>query len=208
MKKLALVACLYTGCVCGMDEFCSANRHFDAFNPKNNKSIVQQKSPVPKPQEITNVDALINITSTSEHDLAENSQGLNRSMLLNDTISLIDQISHTNNVSQESSEYGAFETSASAYREGRFWSTVRKIFQPVNIAANATTLISIPVAKFTENSNPSMSDVFTCIALGSAITSGVLSLFITKMNSRINTLNKIYKEKLEEEKIIVDTTNV
>ena len=208
MKKLALVACLYTGCVCGMDEFCSANRHFDAFNPKNNKSIVQQKSPVPKPQEITNVDGLINITSTSEHDLAENSQGLNRSMLLNDTISLIDQISHTNNVSQESSEYGAFETSASAYREGRFWLTVRKIFQPVNIAANATTLFSIPVAKFTETSNPSMSDVFTCIAFGSAITSGVLSLFITKMNSRINTLNKIYKEKLEEEKIIVDTTNV
>ena len=36
----------------------------------------------------------------------------------------------------------------------------------------------------------------------------ILSLFISKMTNKINTLNKIYRAKLAEEKIVVDTRGI
>ena len=112
------------------------------------------------------------------------------------------------NMSNEGSEDNIFDTPASTYKEGRFWTIVKKVFQPMQIVANASTMVLITTSKVLENDHPSVATGLFYGALGSAMTSGVLSLFINKLNSRINNLNKIYKAKLAEEKIVVDTRGI
>ena len=101
--------------------------------------------------------------------------------------------------SGDETEDNIFETSASTYKEGRFWTVVRKIFQPLQITTSASTMVLITASEAVKNTHPSVSTGLSYGALGSAVTSGVLSLFITKMNSKINQLNKLYKARLARE---------
>lgn len=113
---------------------------------------------------------------------------------------LIDQWQDISDVvSEEGSEDNIFDTSLSTYKEGRFWTVVRKVFQPLQITANASTLVLITASEVAKSSYPSVSTGLSYGALGSAVTSGVLSLFISKMNSKISKLNKTYKTKLASE---------
>jgi len=111
-------------------------------------------------------------------------------------------------LSDVGSEDNVFETTQSTYKEGRFWTIVRKVFQPMQITASASTMILISASEMVKSTHPSVSTGLSYGALGSAVTSGVLSLFISKMTNKINQLNKIYKAKLAAEKIVVNTENV
>lgn len=178
MKKLALVACLYAGCVSGMH--CSEEA--DVIDSKITMSDVQ------------------NVEGKEDRSL----------MIDVNNPNLIEQWQGINDVISEGDveEVNAFETSASTYKEGRFWTIVRKVFQPVQITTSASTMVFITASEAIKAGNPAVSTGLAYVALGSAVTSGVLSLFISKMNSRITKLNRIYKSKLAAEKIIVDTRDV
>lgn len=176
MKKLAIVACLYAGCVCGMQ--CSEEA--DVIHSKINMSNVQ------------------------------NTESEDRSIRIDvNNPNLIDQWQDIADVlSEVESEDNIFETSASAYKEGRFWTVVRKVFQPVQIVTSASTMILITASESAKTAHPSVSTGLAYGALGTAVTTGVLSLFISKMTNKINKLNKIYKAKLAAEKIVVDTRGI
>ena len=180
MKKLAMVSCLCAGCVYGME-------------------------PLHEGDLATN-------STVSMYDIKdiENTESTDRSIKID--IGNPDLIGQWQGVADaspsEGSEDNIFDTSMSTYKEGRFWTVVRKVFQPVQITANASTMVLITASKVVENTHPSVSTGLSYGALGSAMASGVLSLFISKMNSKINKLNRIYKAKLAEEKIVVDTRNV
>ena len=176
MKKLAIVACLYAGCVSGMQ--CSEDA--DIIHSKINMSDIQN---------MESEDRSIRID-------------VNNPNLIDQWQDIADALSEVE------SEDNIFETSASAYKEGRFWTVVRKVFQPVQITTSASTMILISASEMVKNSHPSVSTGLSYGALGTAVTSGVLSLFISKMTSKINKLNKIYKAKLAAEKIVVNTENV
>lgn len=204
MKKLAIVACLYAEYICGMSGFNSANSYLGVPSCQNNRSVVLHNEGSNDQIKVTNNDTQMDISSTT----GESSQRKDKSIQLSDAMSLISQISNNNDVHQGAAENNAFETLESAYREGRFWTYLKKVSNPLVIIANGATMVTIPLAKSLEGSNPAASEVLTYVALGSAITSGVLSLCITKMNSRINTLNIIYKARLEEQKVTVNAGNV
>jgi hypothetical protein len=176
MKKLAIVACLYAGCVCGMQ----CPEETDVVHSKITMSDVQN---------VESSDRSIRID-------------VNNPNLIDQWQSIADT---TPDIEPEDN---IFETSASAYKEGRFWTVVRKVFQPVQITTSASTMVLITASEMVRDSHPSASTVLSYGALGSAVTSGVLSLFISKMTSKINTLNKIYKAKLAAEKIVVNTEGI
>lgn len=122
---------------------------------------------------------------------------------------LIDQWQDIADISSGAeSEDNIFETSESTYKEGRFWTVVRKVFQPVQIVTSVSTMILITASESSKTSHPSVSTGLAYGALSTAVTSGVLSLFISKMTNKINKLNKVYKAKLASEKIIVDTRGI
>ena len=180
MKKLAMVACLCAGCVYGMEPL-----HESDLSTNSSVNMCDIK-------DIENVDSK---DKSIRIDIGNS-----------DLIGQWQDIADT--PSGEGSEDNIFDTSASTYKEGRFWTVVRKVFQPVQITTSAATMVLITASKVVENDHPSMSTGLSYGALGSAMASGVLSLFISKMNNKITKLNKIYKAKLAEEKIVVDTRNV
>ncbi len=111
-------------------------------------------------------------------------------------------------LSSEESDDNIFETPASTYKEGRFWTVVRKVFQPLQITTSASTMVLITASEVVKGTHPSVATGFSYGALGTAVTSGVLSLFITKMNSRISQLNKKYKAKLAAENRDIDIEEI
>lgn len=97
-------------------------------------------------------------------------------------------------------EDNVFETTESTFKEGRFWTVVRKVFQPIQIVTSASTMALITVAQVVKDSHEDLANGLSYGALGTAVTSGILSLFITKMNSKICMLNNRYKYKLAQER--------
>ncbi len=98
--------------------------------------------------------------------------------------------------SDADTEDNVFETLESTYKEGRFWTVVRKVFQPVQIISSVSTMALIAGAEMVKTSNESLSTGLSYGAFGTAVSSGILSIFITKMNSKIHSLNKRYKAQL------------
>ena len=180
MKKLVTVACLCAGCVYGMNSI-------NESDLTTNSSINMQKVEDTENAESTDKSIKIDIGNP-------------------DLIGQWQNVADTQ--SNEGSEDNIFDPPMATYKEGRFWTIVKKVFQPMQIVASASTMVMITTSKVIENDHPSIATGLSYGALGSAMTSGVLSLFITKLNSRINKLNKIYKAKLAEEKIVVDIENV
>jgi len=180
MKKLAMIACLCAGYVYGMEPL-----HENGSSASSNINMC----------DIENIENAENIDRSIKIDIGNP-----------DLIGQWQNIADTS--TNEVSEDNVFDTSASTYKEGRFWTVVRKVFQPVQITTSAATMVLITASKVVETGYPSLSTALSYGALGSAMASGVLSLFISKMNSKINNLNRIYKAKLAEEKIVVDTRNV
>lgn len=83
------------------------------------------------------------------------------------------------------------QTSSLIHEEGRFGAVVRKVFQPLQIATSASTIMLITAAEAVRNAYPSVSIGLSYGALGSAVTSGILSLFIAKTNRNTSSLNKV-----------------
>lgn len=187
MKKIALIACLITGYSYGMecpkelDVVASYKPMYDIQNRNNlDESMQDASESLNDVQDVKNVDKTVKIDITNP-DLIGQWQDV------------------TDAISAEGTEDNIFETSSSTYKEGRFWTIVRKVFQPLQITASASTMVLITASEAVKNAHPSVSTGLSYGALGTAVTSGVLSLFITKMNSRISQLNKIYKAKLAAE---------
>ena len=83
------------------------------------------------------------------------------------------------------------QTSSLIHEEGRFGAVVRKVFQPLQIATSASTIMLITAAEAVRNAYPSVSIGLSYGALGSAVTSGILSLFIAETNRNTSSLNKV-----------------
>ena len=155
-----------------------------------------------KTEDINSKITMSDVQSTEESDSRSIKIDVNNPNLIDqwqDIADVMTDVEPENNI---------FETSESTYKEGRFWTVVRKVFQPVQITASASTMVLISASEVVKNTHPSVSTGLAYGALGSAMTSGVLSLFISKMTNKINTLNKIYRAKLAEEKIVVDTRGI
>lgn len=195
MKKIAIVIGLVAECSYGMDcpkelDLASTSSGKAMFYIKDTDSteesmhsareIASAPEPVHDGQVIKNLDRTIKIDVTNS-DLIGQWQDI------------------TEVFSDDETDDNAFETSASTYKEGRFWTVVRKVFQPLQITASASTMVLITASEAVKSTHPSVSTGLSYGALGSAVTSGVLSLFIAKMNSKINQLNKRYRAKLAAE---------
>ena len=193
MKKIAIIACLITECSYGMDCPKEADVASSSGVMYDVKSLESSDSPGFDIEDLENLGK----TDIGVQDV----KNVDRSVRID--IANPDLIGQWQDVSDamynEEIDDNIFETSASTYKEGRFWTVVRKVFQPLQITATASTMVLITASEAVKNAHPSVSTGLSYGALGSAVTSGVLSLFITKMNSRINKLNKTYKAKLAAE---------
>ena len=202
MKKIALAVCLITGYSYGMD----CPKELDVVALYKTMHSIQKKDSLDESmhgvremqdmseflsdvQDVNNVDKTVKIDAT-DPDLIGQWQNV------------------TEVLSSEESDDNIFETPASTYKEGRFWTVVRKVFQPLQITASASTMVLITASEVVKGTHPSVATGFSYGALGTAVTSGVLSLFITKMNSRISKLNKKYKAKLSAENGDIDIEEI
>jgi hypothetical protein len=204
MKNIAiLVACFVMGCSYGMEY----PKDFDPIRSDKMMSEVRNHEGL---DESTFVTEDVQAAASGSGCAGQEIKGLDRSINIDianpDLIGQWQDIS--NAMSPEEAENNIFETSASAYKEGRFWTVVRKIFQPLQITTNASTMVLITSSEVVKNTHPSISTGLSYGALGSAMASGVLSLFITKMNSKINDLNRLYKAKLAEEGRYVNVQDI
>lgn len=82
------------------------------------------------------------------------------------------------------------QTSSLIHKESRFETVVKKVFQPLQIATSASTIMLITAAEAVRNTHPLVSIGLSYGALGGAVTSGILSLFITGVNRNIPPSNK------------------
>ncbi len=202
MKKIIMVACFVAGCSYGMDCPKDADLASSSSIMSDVQNLKRSDSPGFDIQDLENFGR----TDLGAQDI----KNLDRSVRID--IANPDLIGQWQDVSDaicnEETDDNIFETSASTYKEGRFWTVVRKVFQPLQITASASTMVLITASEAIKNTNPSVSTGLSYGALGSAVTSGVLSLFIAKMSNRINKLNKIYKAKLAAEGQEVDIEDV
>ena len=202
MKKIAIIACLIAGYSYGMDcpkESDVASSSGAMYDIQNIKS---SDSPGFDIEDLENLGR----TSLDVQDIKNVDRSVRIDIANPDLIGQWQDVSDA--IYNEESDDNIFETPESTYKEGRFWTVVRKVFQPLQITASASTMVLITASEAVKNTRPSVSTGLSYGALGSAVTSGVLSLFIAKMNSKINQLNKRYKAKLAAENREVDIEEV
>ncbi|MBO4405330.1 MAG: hypothetical protein J5821_01215 [Alphaproteobacteria bacterium] len=195
MKKIAMVTCLIAGCSYGMN----FPKELDAASGGSSKIICDIKNAGSSDESMHSAREEPNASEPVSD--VQTIKGLDRAVKIDVANSdLIGQWQDITEVfSDDETDDNVFETSASTYKEGRFWTIVRKVFQPLQITTSASTMVLITASEAVKSTHPSVSTGLSYGALGSAVTSGVLSLFIAKMNSKINQLNKRYKAKLAAE---------
>lgn len=202
MKKIALIACIITGYSYGMDcpkelDVVASCKTMHSVQKKDSsdKSMHEVREIQNESESLSDVQDIKNVDKTVRIDIANP-----------DLIGQWQDVSDA--ISMEGTDDNIFETSSSTYKEGRFWTIVRKVFQPLQITASASTMVLITASEAVKSAHPSVSTGLSYGALGTAVTSGVLSLFITKMNSRISQLNKIYRAKLAAEDREIDLEEI
>ena len=98
------------------------------------------------------------------------------------------------------------KTSLFPYKKYPFWAVVEKVIRPLQIVTSASTIMLITASEMVRNAYPLVSIGLSYGALGSAVTSGILSLFITKMNS--GQSNKLNEAKVPAESISIDVERI
>lgn len=193
MKKIAIVIGLVAECSYGMDCPKDADLASSSSIMSDVQNLKRSDSPGFDIQDLENFGR----TDLGAQDIKNLDRSVRIDIANPDLIGQWQDITEV--FSDDEIDDNAFETSASTYKEGRFWTVVRKVFQPLQITASASTMVLITASEAVKSTHPSVSTGLSYGALGSAVTSGVLSLFIAKMNSKINQLNKRYRAKLAAE---------
>lgn len=193
MKKIAIVIGLVAECSYGMDCPKDADLASSSSIMSDVQNLKRSDSPGFDIQDLENFGR----TDLGAQDIKNLDRSVRIDIANPDLIGQWQDITEV--FSDDETDDNAFETSASTYKEGRFWTVVRKVFQPLQITASASTMVLITASEAVKSTHPSVSTGLSYGALGSAVTSGVLSLFIAKMNSKINQLNKRYRAKLAAE---------
>lgn len=201
MRKIVVIVSIIAGYSYGMDcpresEIASSDKTmFDVqdINDSDEESMYSAKDGQGSPEPIKDWQG----SSESMKDWQGSPEpviikSLSRTVTIDITDPTISEKQSIGRISfDDDTEDSISQTSSLIHEEGRFGAVVRKVFQPLQIASSASTIMLITAAEAVRNAYPSVSIGLSYGALGSAVTSGILSLFIAETNRNTSSLNKV-----------------